>query len=84
MIKDAERLYKRALSEMKKEQWLSAIQIFKLRPDVVEKDWRFSCNLGWCYFKLDKFDTARKHMVRATRLVPENPVCKCGLGWLIS
>jgi Tfp pilus assembly protein PilF len=80
MTENAEQLYKRALSEMKKEQWLSAIKIFKLRPDAVEEDWKFSWNLGWCYFKLDKFDTARKHMVRATRLAPENPVCKCGLG----
>jgi Tfp pilus assembly protein PilF len=80
MTENAGQLYKRALSEMRKERWLSAIRLFKLRPAVVEEDWRFSWNLGWCYFKLDKFDTARKHMLQATRLAPENPICKVGLG----
>ena len=80
MTENAEQLYKRALSEMRKGQWLSAIKLFKLRPAVVEEDWKYPWNLAWCYFKLHKFDTARKHMVRATQLSPENPACMTGLG----
>ena len=80
MTENAEQLYKRALSEMRKGRWRSAIKIIKLRPDVVEEDWRFSLNLGWCYLSLHKFDTARKHMLQATRMKPENPICKVGLG----
>jgi Flp pilus assembly protein TadD len=80
MTENAEQLYKRAKSEMKKEQWLAAIKLLKLGSAVAEENWRFPSNLGLCYFKLDKFDMARKQMLRANRLVPENPVCKRGLG----
>jgi Flp pilus assembly protein TadD len=65
---------------MKKERWNGAIELFNLRPDIVEANWRFSWEIGWCYFKLSKFETARKHMIRATELAPENPICKWGLG----
>ena len=80
MTESADQLYKRALSEMKKEQWLAAINLLQHEQVVVQKNWRFSWNLGWCYFKLDKFDDARKHMIRAARLAPENATCKWGLG----
>ncbi len=80
MSESAEQLYKRALSEMKREQWRPAIKLLKHELAVIQKNWRFSWNLGWCYFNLGKFDDARKHMVRATRLAPENPTCKWGLG----
>ena len=80
MTESADQLYKRALSEMKKEQWLAAIKLLQHELAVAQKNWRFSWNLGWCYFKLDKFDDARKHMIRASRLAPENPICKWGLG----
>jgi Flp pilus assembly protein TadD len=80
MTESAEQVFKRALSEMKKEQWLAAIKLLKRELGVVEKNWRFSWNLGWCYFKLENFDDARKHMIRAARLAPDNPTCKWGLG----
>jgi Flp pilus assembly protein TadD len=80
MTKDSEQLYKRASSEMKRERWLAAIGIFKERPDVVDRNWRLSWNFGWCYFKLERYDVARKHLIRANRLKPENPGCKLGLG----
>ena len=80
MTESAEQLYKRALSEMKKEQWLAAIKHLKCALAVVQRNWRFYWNLGWCYFKLSKFEDARKHMVRAARLAPDNPTCKWGLG----
>lgn len=80
MTDSAEQLYKRALAEMKSDQWLAAIALLKRKLAVVQNDWRFSWNLGWCYFKLDKFDDARKQMIRAARLAPENPTCKWGLG----
>lgn len=80
MIENAEQFYERALSEMNREDWLAAIKLLEREPAFVQNDWRFSWNLGWCYFKLDKFDSARKHMLRATRLAPENSGCKWGLG----
>ena len=80
MTEESEKLHRRALSEMKKERWLVAIGIFRERPDIVEQNWRFSMNFGWCYFKLERFDLARKHIIRANRLKPENPACKLGLG----
>ena len=80
MTDSAEQIYQRALSEMKKEQWLAAIKLLKHNLAVVQKNWRFSWNLGWCYFNLDRFDDAQKHMIRAARLAPENPICKWGLG----
>jgi Tfp pilus assembly protein PilF len=80
MTESAEQVYKRALSEMKKEQWLDVIKLLKRETAVVQKNCRFSWNLGWCYVKLDKFDNARKHMIRAARLAPDNPTCKWGLG----
>ena len=80
MTESADELYKRALSEMKKEHWLAAIRLLQLKQVVTQKNWRFSWNLGWCYFKLGKFDDACKYMIRASRLAPENPTCKWGLG----
>ena len=80
MTESKEHLYTRAVSEMKKERWAAAIELFNLRPDVVEASWRFSWEVGWCNFKLGKFEKARKHMIRATQLAPENPICKWGLG----
>jgi Flp pilus assembly protein TadD len=80
MTENAEQIYQRAKSEMKKERWLPAIKLLKHRLVVAEENWQFSGDLGWCYFKLDKFEEARKHMIRATRLAPENPDCKWALG----
>jgi Flp pilus assembly protein TadD len=80
MTDSAEQIYERALSEMKKEHWLTAIKHLKNGLALVKKDWRFSWNLGWCYFNLDRFDHAQKHMMRAAKLAPEDPVCKWGLG----
>ena len=65
---------------MKKDRWPNAIKILKPESAVVREDWRLSWSLGWCYFKLDRLDDARKHMIRAARLAPENPTCNWGLG----
>lgn len=73
-------LYQRAMAEMKTEHWLAAIKLLKHERTAVQKNWRFPWNIGWCYFKLDRFDDARRHMIRAAKLAPENPTCKWGLG----
>jgi Flp pilus assembly protein TadD len=80
MTENAEQIYKRALSEMKKEQWLTAIKLLSRDGAALQTNWRFSWNLGWCYFKLERFNAARRHMIRAAQLAPENPICKWGLG----
>jgi Flp pilus assembly protein TadD len=80
MTEDAQQLYKRALLEMRKQRWPAAIKFLNGNLAVAQKNWRFPWNLGWCYFKLGKFNEARKHMIRAAGLAPENATCKWGLG----
>jgi len=71
---------KRAQSMMKEERWLDAITFLSDRSAGTGKSWELSWNLGWCYFKLERFDEARKHMSRANELAPGSEVCKWGLG----
>lgn len=73
-------LNKQAESVMSAERWLDVIKLLKDKLPVVEKDWRLSWNLGWCYFKLDRLGEARKHLIRAAKLAPENAICKWALG----
>jgi Tfp pilus assembly protein PilF len=73
-------LYKRASYLMWKERWPEAIKLLKPECTPAKRDWRSSWNLGWCYFKVGKLDSARKQLIRATRLSPENPACKWALG----
>jgi tetratricopeptide (TPR) repeat protein len=80
MTYSIEQVYKRALAEMKKEQWRTAIRLLERESAVAQKNWRFSWNLGWCYFKLDRFGDALKHLSRATRLASGSATCKWGLG----
>src|SRR5258708_20628720 len=73
-------LLKLAQSVMKEERWSEAIKLLKEKSSLVEKHWELLWNLGWCYFKLGRMDEARKYLTKATRLSPENPVCKWALG----
>ncbi len=65
---------------MREERWREAIRLLEADSSLVEKHWELSWNLGWCYFKLERMGEARKYMTGATRLAPENHVCKYGLG----
>jgi Flp pilus assembly protein TadD len=80
MCDSTDQVYEQALVEMKKGQWADAIQLLKRELAGTRKDWRFSWNIGWCYFNLGKFVDAQKYMTRAARLAPGNPICKWGLG----
>ena len=71
---------KRAQSIMKEERWLDAITFLSNKSAGAGKSWELSWNLGWCYFKLERFDEARKHISRANKLAPDNAVCKWALG----
>jgi tetratricopeptide (TPR) repeat protein len=71
---------KLATSLMKEERWLDAIGLLSKRSSEAGKHWRLSWNLGWCYFKLDAFEDARKHLIRANNLRPDNAACKWALG----
>jgi tetratricopeptide (TPR) repeat protein len=73
-------LLKLAQSVMGEERWREAIRLLKEKSSVVEKHWELSWNLGWCYFKLERMDEARKHLARAAQLAPGNHACKYGLG----
>jgi Flp pilus assembly protein TadD len=73
-------IWKRAEPLMKGEHWLDAIKLLSERSSGAGKHWKLSWNLGWCYFKLDRFDEARRHMTRANKLAPDNAICKWGLG----
>jgi hypothetical protein len=46
MTDSTEQIYKRALAEMKKKQWLAAIKLLKHDGAIVRTNWRFSWNLG--------------------------------------
>jgi Flp pilus assembly protein TadD len=66
---------------MNMERWSEAIKLLKTNVSVVQKDWKLSWNLAWCYFKLGRLDQARTHMIRAAKLAPaNNATCKFGLG----
>jgi tetratricopeptide (TPR) repeat protein len=80
MSESTDQVYEQALAEMKKGQWPAAIKLLKSDLAGVRKDFRFSWNIGWCYFNLGKFVDAQKYMTRAVRLCPENPICEWGLG----
>jgi tetratricopeptide (TPR) repeat protein len=80
MAKDSEKIYRLAVSEMKKENWLDAIALLKQDPVALRSNWRFAWELGWCYFKLGRIKDSRRYLMTATRLVPENATCKSALG----
>lgn len=73
------KLLKLAQSVMREERWRDAIKLLQEDNAVLEKHWEMLWNLGWCYFKLDRMNEARKCLTRAMRLAPENHVCKYGL-----
>jgi tetratricopeptide (TPR) repeat protein len=77
---DAGEIEKRATSLMKEGRHLEAIELLKKRSSAAGKHWKLSWNLGWCYFKLGRFDDARKHLIRAFKLAPDDAVCKWALG----
>lgn len=77
---DTTHVMEAAFSMMNAERWADAIKILKCVPSVTETDWRLSWNLGWCYFKLERFEAARKHLSRAAKLAPENATCTWALG----
>jgi Flp pilus assembly protein TadD len=65
---------------MRKELWREAVLLFQQEPAIVNSDWRASWNLGWCHFKLDRLAEARRNLLRANRLAPDNPTCLWALG----
>lgn len=73
-------LNKQAEVKMGAKRWLNAIKLLTNELPIVEKDWRLSWNLGWCYFKLDRLNKARIHLIQSTKLAPENAACKWALG----
>jgi Tfp pilus assembly protein PilF len=73
-------IWQRAEPLMKAERWLDAIKLLSERSSDAGNHWKLSWNLGWCYFKLDRFDDARKHMERSHELAPDNAICKWALG----
>jgi tetratricopeptide (TPR) repeat protein len=75
-----EEIGKRAASLMKDERWLDAIKLLSARSSGAGKNWKLSWNLGWCHFNLGRYDDARKHLIRANKLAPDNAICKWALG----
>lgn len=76
----AEELNKKAQSLMKREHWKEAIDFLQINKTIVKKQWELSWNLGWCYFKLEQFDDARKYLINARKLAPKNHICYWALG----
>jgi tetratricopeptide (TPR) repeat protein len=77
---NAVELWKLVQPTMNKERWLDANKFLIDNSPVVQNDWELSWNLAWCYFKLDRLDQARTHMIRAAKLAPANATCRFGLG----
>lgn len=71
----AAKLNGRIQAVMQAEDWLGAIDLVQNHTETVQKHWELSWNLGWAYFKLDMLTEARKCLLTAARLAPENPVC---------
>jgi Tfp pilus assembly protein PilF len=70
----------RAQSLMKEERWRDALELLKENSFDLEKNWELLWNLGWCYFKLERLDEARKYLTRASHLVPKSYACRFALG----
>jgi tetratricopeptide (TPR) repeat protein len=73
-------IQRRAASLMKELRYQDAANLLSKKSSDSGKYWRLSWNLGWCYFNLRRFNDARKHMMRANELAPDNAICKWGLG----
>lgn len=80
MASNADQLYKKVTLLMGKESWPEAVKLLKHESPLVEQDWRLSWNLGWCYFKLNRLDNTKRHLLRAVKIAPGNPTCKWALG----
>ena len=65
---------------MQTEDWQTAIALVQNHSEIVQTHWELSWNLGWSYFKLDRFKDARGHLLRATKLAPDNFACHWALG----
>ncbi len=72
-------LHKQAAAMMNADRWSEAIALLEDNISVVEKHWRLSWELAWCYFKLDRLGPAERHMIRASKLGSYNAICRTGL-----
>jgi Tfp pilus assembly protein PilF len=73
-------LPKLAQSLMREERWDDAIGVLKANSAIAEKNWRLLWNLGWCYFKTNRLELARRYLGKAAQLAPNSDACKFGLG----
>jgi tetratricopeptide (TPR) repeat protein len=71
---------KRVAALIRERRHLEAITLLNEKSSETGKYMKLSWNLGWCYFHLRRFDEARKHLLRANELAPENATCKWALG----
>jgi Tfp pilus assembly protein PilF len=69
-------------SLMSREHWQEAADLLTENSPSVERDWKLSWNLGWCYFKLGRFREAQTKMEHSAGIAPPNRMhnCKFGLG----
>jgi tetratricopeptide (TPR) repeat protein len=72
-------------SLMSDERWQDAIDLLEKNLVFVEKDWKLSWNLGWCYFKIEHFSEAQNQMEHSLKIAPPNRMhnCKFGLGMVL-
>jgi tetratricopeptide (TPR) repeat protein len=71
---------KRATSLITQKRHPEAIKLLNQKSSEAWKYMRLSWDLGWCYFHLRRYNDARKHLLRANELAPDNPTCKWALG----
>lgn len=70
----------RAASLIRQRRHLDAIKLLNQKSSEASKYMRLSWDLGWCYFHLRRYNDARKHLLRANELAPDNATCKWALG----
>jgi Flp pilus assembly protein TadD len=75
-----EQLNEQIVAVMQAEDWLGAIDFAHHHIEIIRTDYELSWNLGWAYFKLDRFLEAGTHLLRATKLAPENVAGHWALG----
>ncbi len=69
-----------AVSLMKQDRYLEAIQLFQSNSSALAEDWRAMWDFGWCYYNLGQYSKAGRWFDSADAAAPGNPTCKWARG----
>ena len=83
MVK-ANRLLEVAQSLMKQERWREAIKLLKGDSALLENDWELLWNLGWSYFKLERYARGATLSDKSSATRPQESHLQVRLGFSFS